>query len=132
MVRGAANERKRIRSLPWSLKGLTGLVLLVERNAAYVQNVGFELDSNKSKNKESTIEDHLEKVPEPPMRDVRSIGGVEEWMVYYAIYAVRTSALMQQSGRGGWLLLDRRAHPPGHIEPAPSYPRIHVVSPLLW
>ena len=53
----------------------------------------FELDLRKSKNKDLTIDDFVEKAPEPPMRDVRNIGEVLGWAVY-ATHAVRASALM--------------------------------------
>ena len=53
----------------------------------------FELDLRKSRNKELTIDDFVEKAPEPPMRDVRRIEEVLGWTVY-ATHAVRASALM--------------------------------------
>jgi len=53
----------------------------------------FELDLRKSKNKDLTIDDFVERAPEPPMRDVRKIEEAQGWEVY-ATHAVHASALM--------------------------------------
>lgn len=74
---------------PFFIKDLEDL----HKKRADARRREFELDSKKSRNKELTIEDYLEKAPEPPMRDVRSIEEVLGWTIY-ATHAVRASALM--------------------------------------
>ena len=74
---------------PFFIKDLEDL----HKKRADARRREFELDSKKTKNKESTIEDYSEKAPEPPMRSFRSIEEVSGWTIY-ATHAVRASALM--------------------------------------
>jgi len=53
----------------------------------------FKLDLRKSRSKELSIDDYMEKAPEPPMRDMRNIDEVPGWSIY-ATHAIRASALM--------------------------------------
>lgn len=74
---------------PFFIKDLEDL----HRKRADARQREFELDSKRSRNKELTIEDYMERAPEPPMRDVRNIEEVSGWTIY-ASHGVRASALM--------------------------------------
>lgn len=65
----------------------------LQRKRAEAREREFELDSKKSKNKKSTIDDYAERAPEPPMREVRDVGEVPGWAIY-ATHTIRASALM--------------------------------------
>ena len=74
---------------PFFIKDLEDL----HKKRADARQREFELDSKKSRKRESTIDDYAEKAPEPPMRDARSVDEVPRWMIY-ATNAVRASTLM--------------------------------------
>ena len=74
---------------PFFIKDLEDL----HKKRADARRREFELDSKKSRNADSTIDNYAEKAPEPPMRDVRDIEEVPGWMIY-TTHAIRASALM--------------------------------------